>query len=478
MLMRHTAGYFGSALIQTAAGIGMIAVLTRLLDSREYGLFALSAAILPLAGSVLFFWARAGISRHLAGERAAGGEAGYLATIRQGFVVAALVGGGLGAGAILIAPVDAATRAMLWASLVACLIQGALLVNLEVHRARLDPFRYFWLLGLQSALGFALGTASALWTSWGAAGVVWAIALSCIVCVVVDRDGRGIWISPARAEPRRWRAILAYGLPITATMTIDSYMGTGDRLVMSGLADLALIGAYAAAQTLANRSILVVASAIGSASVPLAVAALAEDGAEAARARLAKAIELMLALVLPMTVGLGWLAVPVATLMIGEELRGPAATLLPFLAAAALLNGLTAHYINHAFQLAERPAIEMLAIVPAALVGLACLLILVPRFQFHGAAAAAVATQGTYLVLSLIVARRVFAMPWPWRGLAKITVASAAMVAALAALGPAEGPVALFAWIAAGAGVYGAVALALDLAGVRGMLGARLASRR
>ncbi|MDX2103674.1 MAG: lipopolysaccharide biosynthesis protein [Alphaproteobacteria bacterium] len=472
--MGHVAGYAGSALVQTITGLGTIVLLTRLLPEEEYGLYALSMALLPISGSILFFWARASLARFLAEAETQNRLPGFIALLRVGFLIMAAAGLVIAGCVLLVVPTERPVGAMLWATLAATLAQGAAQLNLELHRAMLRSGRYFVLLSLVSVLGFGLAVTSAALTEFGAAGAVSAIAIASATVVLLDREAWAVWRQPGVVDRSQVRRVLVYGLPITLTMTIDSYMGNGDRLVLAWLIDLADLGAYAAAQTLASRSILVVLSAIGSAVSPLAVSALARSGPQAMRERLADGVELMLAVALPMTVGLCLLAQPITAVMIGEALSADAAALLPFIAIAALLNGLTGHYVNHAFQLAERPAVELWAIVPAAVAGGVTLVLVVPVYGVIGAAIAAMATQGTYMLLSLGIAGRILPMPVPVGRILRLVPPLAAMVGLLVLIGTPQGPLALVVTVLAGAAVYGLAALALDVCRARTLMLARL----
>jgi hypothetical protein len=79
------------------------------------------------------------------------------------------------------------------------------------------------------------------------------------------------------------------------------------------------------------------------------------------------------------------------------------------------------------------------------------------------------------LVLTAVMVVRQAPVPVPWRSVASTGAALAAMAAAVLAIaGPEPSFAGLGASVAVGGLVYGAVALGLDVAGIRGALAARL----
>ncbi len=480
MLVRHSLGYFLAALVQTVCGIGIIAILTRWFDEETFGHYAIAMAVIPLVGSLIYFWSRAGITRYYAQAEQQLRLGTFLGSIRSLFVTITLIAVPLGLILVpWIADDDEYLKHTLWACLATVIAQSAFQINLELHRAGLRPGRYTLWTMVQNALSFTLAVIGVVAFGFGVPGVVLATAFGCLVCVLCDRDCWRFWFGRALGRWRDLLPVLAYGLPLTATTAIDTYLGNGDRLVISSLLDVGAVAAYAAGQAIASRSLLVMASAIGSASMPIAVQRLEAGDLPDARARLAHAFELLMAICIPAAVGLAVLAQPIVALMIGPDLRGEAARLMPWVALGSLMGGFTAHYFNHAFQLASQPARELYAIIPAMAVSLIGNMLLVPYLGIEGALVALILTQMTYLGLSYLTARPMFAMPVDLWAVAKTALAAGMMALALLAPGwlglsdPTAADTGLLGLVGAILGgiiVYGAMAWVLDLAGARGLV--------
>ena len=154
-------------------------------------------------------------------------------------------------------------------------------------------------------------------------------------------------------------------------------------------------------------------------------------------------------------------------MLIGPALRADARTLLPLIAIATLLNGVSSHYVAHGFQLARRTGTEFWAILPAALVGVALNLVLVPRMGVIGAGYALIAAQAAYLGVSLAMVQRLFPMPIPIGPASLVLAASLAGALLTAAMPMPDGILGVL----AGSVVIGACAAAAIL--LSGMAGIR-----
>ena len=94
-------------------------------------------------------------------------------------------------------------------------------------------------------------------------------------------------------------------------------------------------------------------------------------------------------------------------------------------------------------------------------------LILVPRFGLMGAAWATAASFGLGLIATMMIGRKVVALPIPWESLIRCSVATAIMALVVSRLPPLGGFPELMLDASVGGIVYAAAALTLNAAGVR-----------
>src|SRR3989344_3122313 len=152
--------------------------------------------------------------------------------------------------------------------------------------------------------------------------------------------------------------------------------------------------------------------------------ALERGGAERLRTAAREQLSTFLLIGLPAAAGVALVARPLAEVLIGEELRVAAASITPWIALSALLYGLTAYYFGQAFTLGRRTKRLLAAMALPAAANVVLNLILVPRFGLMGAAWATAASFALGLAATLLMGRRVLALPMAWDSLVRCAMAT------------------------------------------------------
>jgi O-antigen/teichoic acid export membrane protein len=474
LVLNHAFHYLIAAAMQAAAALGLVAALTRVLSDAEFGQYGLAAAALHLYQSILFFWLRATVSRFHAAAEKQGWLAPFLAGIRRWFLFVAALGLVVGAAVVLAMPGSQGLRATMLVMLAAATGLGAFTLVLELHRARLQAGLFALFQSAQAALSVALSLALVLAFAhigggqYDAALAMAGLALSFIVCIAIDPAGLKFWRGGGRPARGELGVVLAYGLPMTAAMVLDALLITADRFIIAHYLGEAAVAPYAAAQTLAQRSLMAICTVVGAAAAPLAFTAMERQGEAEARARLTASGDLAFAVAVPAAFGLAAVAGPLCDVMVGESLRAEAKTLLPWIAAGGLLQGLAVHYFQQGFLVARRPGALVLALLPAMAVYFAGNFALVPRLGAMGSAISIVLSQAVQVATVILAGRRHFAMPLCAGTALKAVAVSAVMFAALRLLPLPGGILGLAVQVIAGMAIYGAGALLLDMASCRG----------
>jgi O-antigen/teichoic acid export membrane protein len=95
------------------------------------------------------------------------------------------------------------------------------------------------------------------------------------------------------------------------------------------------------------------------------MAAWEREGPEAMREVSALARTLLL-IAAPAATGLALVAQPLSEVMIGEDMRAQAASIMPWIALSGLINGFVLHYVSEAYQLSHRTDLRAwLMLIPA-----------------------------------------------------------------------------------------------------------------
>ena len=467
MLLRHASGYFISTVVQLLSSLLLLALLTRFLSPDEYGRYALGMTVLQVVGGPLFHWIRAIVGRFLVNADISGRRNQLIATARN-----TMAGCAVGAAILIVVLkaaglTESASMPLLGSIVTAMIFQAFFQIETDIHRAELRLERCALLLIAQSITGVALALFFVIVLHWGAAGALYGITVSCLICLIADYRH-----SPFRnAGPvLAWadlKTMLAYALPLTGIMGLEMVLQSGDRFIIAGLLSADAVGAYAAPQILASRAIQNLCIVVASSSLPLIIATYEREGAAAARRRYAQAGELMMVAIIPTTVTLIALARPITDLLIGPALRDMARQILPLVALATVFNGLASHYLAHGFQIARRTMREIWAILPAAVLGVVMDLILIPRYGVMAAGYALLSAQITYAVMSWVLVRPLFDVPLPFWISARILVPSLAAGALIGILDLPSSVAGLIAGIAIMAVFTGAGVLAANVAGIR-----------
>jgi O-antigen/teichoic acid export membrane protein len=290
-----------------------------------------------------------------------------------------------------------------------------------------------------------------------------------------------IWRGPlAPVDVAALKDFARFGVPLTISGFVFAIHAALDRMLVFHLLGDAAAGHYGASADLVRQIILIPATSIASATIPLAVRAFASDGAASARRHLESGFEILLAALLPAVVGFAMTSNFVAGIILGPEYTETATQILPILVFGWLFQSITQSYVHVSFHLAKKPAMITLQGGAMLVVNLLTMTVLISRFGLVGAAAAMVLTELFGTLFGWALARRAFPLPFNLSHVSRIAAATAAMAVVLAALKPWI-PVGITGFgilVASGSVTYLVVAVSLDIAGIRKPVLAMLRSGR
>jgi O-antigen/teichoic acid export membrane protein len=464
MLWRHSALYLLARGLPGVISLLAIAVYTRLLGADEYGRYALVIAGVGFANKLVFEWLRLALLRFLPAYQDR--QQAFSATITAGFLTL-VAGTTVLAGIALVLAPDDLFRQLLLAGIALLWVQAVFDLELERVRIQLLPRRYGMLALGRAVLSLMLGVLF-VWLGFGAIGVIAGLGLGMLITLA--RPLADSW-RQTRLELCDWTLLgrlSRYGAPLAVTAALGFVIASLDRFLIGWSLGEEKVGLYAAGYDLANLSLGVLLMIVNLAAYPLVVRALEEHGAKSARHQLAVNLTALLAIGLPAAIGLAVLAQQITNLVLGQEFRQEAATLMPLIAAAALLRDVKAYYLDLAFHLGRNTVGQMWVTLAAVGVNVGLNLWWIPAFGVVGAAYAAVVAYAIALVLSGLAGRRIFRLPGPNGDTLKVTLASCGMGLAVWQVREFTGPAALVGQVLGGALVYGLLVLLLDVAGLRG----------
>jgi O-antigen/teichoic acid export membrane protein len=215
---------------------------------------------------------------------------------------------------------------------------------------------------------------------------------------------------------------------------------------------------------------VMIASSVAAATVPLVFRSLSENNRETTRERLTESLELLLVVVAPVAVWLALAADQVAGTLVGVDFRAGVSALLPILVLARFFGIANQFYVQISFQLAERPFMLAAQSFLTLAVSVVLMVALVAGYGIYGAAWATLATEAIGFLVAVVLMHRAHPVPFDLNRLAGVAVSAAAMAAAILVARSQVGGTGLVALIVvslAGGFAYAAAAWLLNVAQVQ-----------
>ncbi|MEK4033363.1 lipopolysaccharide biosynthesis protein [Methylocystis sp. IM3] len=455
-----------NSLLNFAIGL----MVAKALGPSEYGRFMLALAVAIVLQTLLFDWLRLAATRfYSARDRDERPE--IRATLDASFAA-------LAAFAILLALAIAFFRPRLPLDPgLAALAVGVSLTNAlfdfaaALLRARFHTAAYGRLVIAKNGLAL-LATVGGAFLFGSAKAALVGMMISVLAALAASRRHL---IDPGaslhKAERVLLARLLAYGLPIILAAALYQSVPLANRALLAHSGGFAEVGLLSLAFETGVRIVGAVGSAIDAILFQIAVHRERTDGAGAARAQIADNLGAVFALLLPAVAG-AWLILPsFEALFAPRAFQGAFAAYFTLTAPALFAFGMVNYGVNTAFQLAQRLRPLVIAALVAVFANFLALALLPAS---PGAARFAVAQSVSSMSgLAVLVAMLFVLEPmWPRaRDILGALAATGVMLAAglpLRALPPGASTLAL--QLVAGAGLYGALAFAFDIAGFRAMV--------
>jgi O-antigen/teichoic acid export membrane protein len=461
MLNRHFSIYLVAYILPAAVGFFAVTAYTRLLTPAEYGVYVVGISLAGILGAIFFAWIKLSVSRY----QAMSAEVDFRGTAVVAFALTAAV---LCATTPLVLLFRSDVSAeLLLASMFVAIMANAVDVGQEFERAKLRPYRFAAISIVRSVSSVGFGLAG-IWLGWGGLGLLAAFGLGSLTGIILNIAGDRTRI--ASFQRSQFMQLARYGLPLTLAGLSVAVYSACDRLIVAYLLGKDAAGIFGVAADLPRQFMVMVASSVAAATVPLVFRSLSENNSGATRERLTESLELLLVVVAPVAVWLALAADQVAGTLVGIDFRAGVSALLPTLVLARFFGIANQFYVQISFQLAERPFMLAAQSVLTLLVSVALMFALIAGYGLYGAALATLATEALGFVVAVVLMHRAHPVPFDASRLAGVAAAAAVMATAIL-LARAElegtGLVALMVVSLAGGLAYAVAAWLLNVANVR-----------
>ena len=470
-MLRQTFQYSIASVASAVIGLLSAICFTRLLSPEQYGIYIVGLSTAGIVSAVLFTWVRVSALRF----QSEGGAVDVRKTVLLAYLISVLASPLVFVVATLSSNLS---HQRIIAAIGFALGLGLFEIGQELLKSRLQSFAFMAASITRACLAFALCLLAAL---FGGGGLGQLAMVTVAYFVTATVFATVIWRRPlAPFNFIELRHFARFGVPITISGFVFAIHAALDRMLVFHLMGDSAAGQYGASADLVRQIILIPATSIAAATIPLAVRAFASGGEASARQHLELSFEILLAVIFPAMVGFALTSNFVAAIVLGAQYRETAAQILPILAFAWLFQSITQSYVHVSFHLAKTPSWITLQGVGMLAMNLLTMPLLTIRFGLTGAAFALVITEMFGTGLGWFLTRRAFPLPFNGWHVSRIGLATVLMGFVLAGLKlwlPA-GVISFGLIVAGGSATYVAAALALDIAGSRKSLTALFRSGR
>lgn len=478
-MYRQILGYIPSNIIPAAISIIMIYAYTRLLSPEAFGVYSyVFSAVLVLQMS-LFYALPIAVMRFYPAAALAGRRDGLL---KEAYIVFYCMAAVVTAVSVAVLPWVDLPDAYRWPAMLALpmlLFRSLVQLNQSVSRSAMAMGRYNSVECAHAVLGFGLGIVAIYLLGPGAEAIVIGLLIAAVLCSCADVR---LLLSPIRPtagvlDKAELIRLVEYAWPLVAVAATGAILMNGDRFMLGSLAGANALGIFAVAYNLVDRPTNLICLSISTATFPLVVRVLEEQGKEAARIQAGRNGIALLAVSLPACLGLALTADYIAASLVGPAFRSGVAALLPIMCYTALARGLRSHFIDHAFHLSGRPLMMLWTYLPATVLNIALNIVVIPRYGMFGAAWTALGCQWGIVILGWFIGTSLFPVWLPPGQVLRCVLAVLPMVAGLTLVRFSLDWSGLLSAVPLGAALYIVSAVALDVGDIRTLGAAAIRQR-
>lgn len=462
-MKKHLLAYLMPNLAQLISSFGTVAILTRYLNSAEYGRFGLVFTAATILYYVFLTWAEAAAGRFYARAREDNNTNNHFATLLFAFIANCALFFVLSVLVLWLYKTDKATHMAIATAFSGAMVRSLLKIGLETRRMDLQSMRFASVETLHILLGFALTAFGVIVLEMKQDGPFIATLIAAMVALMFEIPSIFKHSNGGQFQKPLINEYLRYGYGIAIALILTTILNNGDRFVIAAILGEAKVGAYTAGYQVAARILDIVFFWSASVTFPLLVNAFESGNKEEFRKAAINSFSLKLAIGAPTAFGIALVSAPLCEILIGPEMRAEAIYIAPYIALGGLLFGMS-EYFSDAFLLSKKVGQRVALLVFPTLLNIGLNFLLLPRIGINGAIVSTNIAYATSLILFAILGRKYVKMPIPWGEMGKIALAIFAMCGAVIALPDIGGLPELILKATIGAIVYALMALWLNFA--------------
>lgn len=302
-----------------------------------------------------------------------------------------------------------------------------LMLSQKLINANLKPKAYGLSVALKNIL-LLLAGAVCLLLGYGVQGVLASLAIAILLASLpaLNLWARTSWKSFDLGVLKR---LWSYGAPLTLLYLFVMIISFSDRIFIDVMLGSEEVGLYSAGYDLTQYTIAIVASIVHLAAFPIILKAYESEGEEKAKELLSTTIRILLLVMLPVTLGFIAVKEEISEIFLGDAFTITSMMLIPILALAVLLSAIKSYYFDYAFQITKTTWLQSIPPMIAAVVNCVLNYVLIRGIGVIGAAYATLISYIVYLLLTVVLSKRVFELPrFPWSYAIKVMLSGLIMM--------------------------------------------------
>jgi O-antigen/teichoic acid export membrane protein len=426
-IIRSVVAYTPAVILPRLAAMLMIVVLTRLMPKSEYGLFTLVITMGEALDGISSNWLRIALARF----GAAAPE-----TIGREMIRCSLFYGGTFLVSVVFAFAFSVTLALEnWRSFAVALSVYMLAIGIQRSAGCVLVVRGdrqgFLILEISRAVGmFIFGIAAVKFFSNSFFAVAFASSAATLFVGIwgTFRSSRGVDFRVQLSTSIK--NFLYYGIPLIPAAVVGATLTSSDRFFLNAFSGPSSVALYAAAAVLAKQPMDFLFGLAPRAFYQL-IEAFECKGPIIAGQRLGELISAMAIITFPAAAGLIMVSKPISCLLLAPEYVSTATIVVPFTVIAALCSGFKLFVFDHIFHMMRRNLLNVINSIPGAVVGIALMILLIPRYGIIGCSVAYLVQHVFSLATTMIVTRHQMRIIVPWTDLLKVSLATIGMIGVL-----------------------------------------------
>ena len=408
--------YFVPRMIAAAISILVLIVLTRLLSPESFGLFNMLVLASFFGYSLAFSWLASSTTRFHNANEFGGMAAAYMLGVGA---LLALISVPVIVASLLVFPMN--ISAMILVGTAFCIAHSAHEIGtsgLRVLGAK-RQFAVATLLRPLIGVSLALVLVRAGQGYLGAlTGMMLGAAIPAIYAIRLVVAQTGI----ALPDRRELQGLLKFGMPLAIVMSATSLHLLMAQSLLASLQGMALVGFFAAAQTLTMRTIRMPMDNLSRSVGASVFQAFEANGESEARRILHRHFSMLMLVALPVTLVLMFANDTIADLLFNDEFAPKVAVTMPILAFASFLLGVQGAYYSYAFTLSKRTFVQLWIVVFSLIFHFAVSWASIVMFGDIGAPIGFLINAIFILAVSIVVGQRLYIVDLPKNELGKAVI--------------------------------------------------------